>query len=89
MIIKDSIKLVCLSFIFLCYSCEKEKVERTYLSESERPVYDSLYNLKFDKIRKETDSLCVSSRDSIFSAAVDSMFTIRMQEINELINEQN
>lgn len=85
---KIHIKVICLIGAFLFYSCKKEKAERSYLSEAERPVFDSLYNIKFDKIRKETDSLCASSRDSIFAITVDSMFSIRMQEINDLVNEQ-
>lgn len=89
MIIKDHIKCILLTATILFTSCEKEKIERTYLSEAERPVYDSLYNVRFDKIRKETDSLCAKSRDSIFAVVVDSMFSIRMQEINDLVDEQN
>lgn len=86
---KIHVKVICLLGALLLYSCKNEKVERSYLSEAERPVFDSLYNIKFDKIRKETDSICASTRDSIFAITVDSMFNIRMQEINDLVNEQN
>jgi len=75
--------------IFFILSCQKKKEARTQLYESERVIFDSLYNVGIEKIKKEMDSLCTTQREDLFQRAVDSIYEIRLAEIENLLqNEQ-
>ena len=74
---------------FFLFSCEKQKEVRIQLYESERVIFDSLYNIGIEKIKKEVDSVCTAQREDLFQSAVDSIYEIRLEEIENLLeNEQ-
>lgn len=75
--------------IFFIFSCKKEKEVRTQLHEGERLIFDSLYNAGIEQIKKEVDSLCSQQREVLFQTAVDSIYEVRLEEIENLLeNEQ-
>jgi hypothetical protein len=75
--------------ILFILSCQQKKEERTQLYENERVIFDSLYNVGIEKIKKEVDSLCATQREDLFQRAVDSIYEIRLEEIENLLqNEQ-
>ena len=83
-------KILC-AFLMFCIviSCNKQKEVRDQLYESERVIYDSLYNAGIEKIKKEVDSLCALQREENFQNAVDSIYEVRLEEIENLLdNEQ-
>lgn len=83
--IKKNTPLAVICF-FLLQSCGSENAPT--LSPSEKILYDSLHKVEFNNIRAESDSLCKMMEDSLFNYYVDSLITIRLQEVETLIKDQ-
>lgn len=82
---KSSLSLL---FILLFLSSCGKKVERNTLNSGERLVFDSLHVLQAESIRKYVDSLCASNRDSLYAIMVDSVLTIRLLEIENIVRDE-
>lgn len=83
----NSVLLLCFLFILTCafFSCEKER--RVVLNESEKVIYDSLYRKKAADAKILGDSLCSSTRDSVFNRLVDSILTVTQRNVNQLLEK--
>lgn len=70
------------------FGCSQEKEERVLLYEKERIIYDSLYNAALEITKAEIDSLCKNTREDLFQRAVDSIYEIRLEEIENLLDNE-
>ncbi|HMP28017.1 MAG TPA: hypothetical protein PKD85_00360 [Saprospiraceae bacterium] len=66
-------------------ACNKTKEERTLLYEQERVIYDSLYTAALEVTKAEIDSICKVQREELYQIAVDSIYEIRLEEIENLL----
>jgi hypothetical protein len=55
------------------------------LNAEQKLVVDSLYNVRNNKLREFSDSLCTLRKDTLFLQAVDSIEKRRMKEIDQLL----
>jgi hypothetical protein len=90
MLMKNKITSILVLICFWTFiSCSKNKEERTLLYEQERIIYDSLYNAALETTKADIDSLCKFQREDLFQRAVDSIYELRLEEIENLLdNEQ-
>ncbi|MEM1218892.1 MAG: hypothetical protein AAGH79_08265 [Bacteroidota bacterium] len=51
------------------------------LNSKDREIIDSLYKLQVKDLKDEADSICDSQHDSLLRVFIDSMMTLRKQEI--------
>jgi hypothetical protein len=70
------------------FSCSKNKEERTLLYEQERVIYDSLYTAALEVTKADIDSLCKLQREDLFQRAVDSIYELRLEEIENLLDNE-
>ena len=71
-----------MSFFSAC-----KKKPRTDFTVEEKALYDSLKTIAFKDIREKTDRKCDAVKDSLFTAYVDSIMTLRLAEVQQLITE--
>ena len=75
--------IACIQTVFLL-SCGTESNE---LSAEERYAVDTIFSRQFNDWRKEEDSLCVVSSDTMYARMVDSLTADYMKEIEYLLKE--
>lgn len=56
------------------------------LSYYDREIVDSLYLLRYDSLKPELDTMCVTIQRNIMLTAVDSIMEQRLREIAKLKN---
>ncbi|MBK8698831.1 MAG: hypothetical protein IPN29_04545 [Saprospiraceae bacterium] len=77
--------LVVFMMSVILFSCQKK--ERTDFTVEEKVLYDSLRVIAFRDIRNNTEGICASVKDSLFTVYADSIFELRMAEVNQLFEE--
>lgn len=70
-------------FSFL--SCKKDDAKE--MTVEEKILFDSLKTIAFKDIRTKTDTICHQVSDSLYTEYVDSLLTLRMNEIRQLFDE--
>jgi hypothetical protein len=70
------------------FACSKNKEERTQLTEAERIIFDSIYNEKIIASKALIDTMCKQQREDLFQRAVDSIYEIRISEIENMLDNE-
>ncbi|MBK7635538.1 MAG: hypothetical protein WAT46_13790 [Saprospiraceae bacterium] len=60
-------------------------IEDNPLTAEEKYTVDTIFGNKLNDLRIYTDSLCKVERDTLFARYADSMHTVRIKEIENLL----
>lgn len=84
----DSLSLFVIFFVLLfpMISCEDDKP--FVLNRFDVKLIDSIFFSKRDSITKLVDTLCDEQYPAILSSAIDSIKTVRLQEIESILNRR-
>ncbi len=58
------------------------------LTPEESDIVDTLYNARIPLFRKELDSICTVTQDSMIQVRTDSLVELQLIEIRKLVNRQ-
>jgi len=81
-------KILSFLFVSLIISFSSCRLPSEELSPEEMDIVDTLYNARIPLFRKELDSVCTFTQDSMVQIKTDSLVELQLIEIRKLVKRQ-